>query len=458
MKIRFISACIVMLLLVGLLVSCGGVDPLTTENGGRDTKSPSETSYEVLARPEGADWSRFEAGEDDGTNDVFSLLAVDGDWVYPQSFLAYYTPDDKRDYMGKEVQTAYKFNLLTRDYSPVCLDPVCRHSTNEKSSECPFAGGFRVIGIEDDRIYYVSRYPSSEDDDLTTFHPSIYVYDTKSLACTRLCSSFLFMDVSNYFQLLDGKIYYIEDELTGDYAFDRYLCAYDLNKGKSARLMKYDSFYFTDTTDICDETIVYERGLNLRAVDRDGRAYFQTVKKKVRGVNEDGLECWITETVCSICAAEINDENSITPLPDSETSSGICAVGKGIVYLLDKKNSKNVLYAYDVQDGKKVVDEITGGARIYGDMLIYRKTKQIVMKNLETGEEQFFDLPESAEGTLPDNATVVRYEEGRIFLKKFSYITNPAIGDGEIVIFDLVTNQLYPLHYQTPEMYESAGE
>lgn len=463
MKNSVFKAALALLLACATLLpaSCATVDPLATSANvwNNTTKSTVESVTEstpdggdyIIRRPANVDLSEYDLGEDAGVGRY-----VDGDWMYIRRYGSSYFIYDKRIYLEKELTTAYKYNIVTRACVPVCGDPVCRHSTNEETSECPFAGGFRLIAIDGDKLYFVSRYPSSEDDSLTTYHPSIYVYNTKTLEKTYLFSSFRFMAEDDYFDLVDGKIYYVEDVLVGDYTFDRYLCAYELKSGKTARLLKYDHYYFEDPSYISNTTVRYEHGLYIRSVASDGIACFSTIPTPFKTTTEEGLEVWDTEKTRRVYTVDINDINTLREVPNSDYNHGFVGMRKGKLYLLDRAEYETVLcdvtlYEVDVQSGEKRIleENFTGSPLICGDTLIFIKENSLYMRNLETGKERLFDLPACVEGELVKKADtgVGGYKDGRVFLNGFQYNGHEDDSDAEIVVFDLVTNQLYPLHY-----------
>lgn len=457
---------ILTLLLAALLLTasaCGEVDPLAPKSG--DSESPEDSSeviVEINPRPADADWSAFESGEDDGTNDpikdVSGVLA--GDWFYPSVTKATYGYLNARKYHGRTVQTAYKYNLTTRECTPFCLDATCRHSTNESKSDCPFAGGCRVIAVDGDLLYYTSRYPSSEDDGGSLFHPSIYCYDMKNLGSKWLFSHLSFMQMFDFYQCRDGKIYYVEDELVGDYDFERYLCAYDLSSGKTERLLRFDGFRFPDPKRINVESMEYDIGLMPRAIDGNGIVYFQTIRKTYQ-FWDDEVNAYVNtfEKTSKLYIADLKNGGEARLLPGTETEGGICGVHDEKIYVVIEENP--FLYTYRIQCYDPATEAFTlitkeaiGGGRIHGDILWYLsdEAKSVVMQNLKTGETKSIKVPQSEEGKLDKTCGIASYKDGQLLIYGFTYSDEYGnAGTDEMVIFDLVTGKLYPLHVDSPD-------
>ena len=249
-----------------------------TESNGRDNNITPDHSLRISDIKN--DFFVFTAGKGNG-------VTVSNNYLYmssPVSFDAYSMPCYSKEYAGEVYNTAFKINLATAEYAPICLDPVCEHSTKEKRSgtqhsvACPFGGGCEIMNIENGTIYYFSRYPFDHKTEEIGHSIKAYSYDEKTLTQTYLFSvDDGMIGMGGFLGQVHEKLFYYTCTLNDDLSYDRSVCCYDLKSGKSSTILTYDRHYSVKKGLWSDAYIRHDHWLEPLFVDENEQIYFKDI-------------------------------------------------------------------------------------------------------------------------------------------------------------------------------------
>ena len=336
MKIRFISACIVMLLLVGLLASCGEIkDPL----------------------PETIQPSASDAGPEEETEPtVYSLATRMPSTCFYKGYLYPYNTNYVIPTVSG-IRTFMKYDLKTGAESPVCMDPMCEHDLFQlykTETSCPFGYGAKPFAIKDDTVYFTTEIDEAAKERYN--ERKAYSYNMKNMRLIYLFSYFDGVFGNDVLNMIGGKIFYTDYDVHDDLSVDRYFCVYDLSNAKSERLFRFNSFENPDTGWI--DQIKTETDLSPMFVNGECEAFFHTKT--------------------AVFSAKAKKDAEIVKIADLgsyglELNQGFWRDGK--LYFITKRSSEsaNRIISVDCASGKTeiIADNAVYNFTVSGDLLCY---------------------------------------------------------------------------------------
>lgn len=391
---KFSLLLIVMILLSGTIASCSSIqDPL------------AGVSVPSIGEIESADTVR-----DHDVPVVFSSAQKMPSTYFHNNLYFRRNPD----FMFPTVsgcRTFMKYDLETGAESPVCIDPMCQHELLTEESRCPFKQGAKVFAIKDEIIYYCTEFPDPENAASQYYKVYVYSYDLRNMRKISLFSYFDGVFGNEVLNMIDKKIYYGDYDVHDDLSVDRYFCVYDLSKGKSERLFRYNSFENPDTgwidkiqteTDLSlmfvnnlgevflhDKTAVYcaktEKNAEIRKIAdlgeyeglifngywREGKLYFIAGKKTDQPKRILCVDCSSgkTEIVASDAALDFTMSGDLLCywLYDPAELAPGCRILSHSIVVMDLKNGVKKTVEFDCGDGFPYLlsDPLLYGGKIY---------------------------------------------------------------------------------------------